>query len=79
MSYFGVGLRNAVSLGLGGVISLKSNVTGASPPDPGPPWIVLNSTGTDYICTNQVLASTGVIYSVVSPVLSSTGTSYNPI
>jgi hypothetical protein len=52
---------------------------GISPPDPGPPWIVLASDDTPYIVSNTVLDSAGVSYNVVSPVLSSNGTSYNPI
>ena len=57
----------------------RPSVGGVSPPDPGPPWIVLSSDGTQYICSNVVLDSSGTSYTVVSPVLASNGTSYNPI
>lgn len=46
---------------------------------PGPPWIVLDSLGTEYICSNAVLNSTGVSYTVAGTVLSSNGSAYNPI
>lgn len=75
---FGVATRNGLAIGLGTVAALGIT-TAANPPDPGPPWIVLASDGTSYICSNVVLNSSGVSYTVVSPVLSSDGTSYNPI
>ncbi|WP_248793024.1 hypothetical protein [Escherichia coli] len=58
--------------------ALKASA-GPSPPDPGPPWLVLDSTGATFICSNIVLDSSGASYTVVSTVLSSNGTSYNPI
>lgn len=52
---------------------------GPVPPDPGPPWLVLDSGGTTYICTDVVSTSAGVSLTVVAAVLSSNGTSFNPI
>lgn len=57
----------------------RPSVGGVSPPDPGPPWIVLNSTGDPFICTNTVLDSDGNPFVVVSAVLDSDGNSFNPI
>lgn len=68
-----------MSYGFGFGFPRYTPVTGVNPPDPGPPWIVLSSDGTSYICSNVVLDSSGVSYTVVSPVLDSSGTSYNPI
>ena len=76
---WGVALRNGIAIGLGTVPALGVQTTAVNPPDPGPPWIVLASDGSDYICSDVVLDSSGVSYTVVATVLSSDGTSYNPI
>ena len=77
MSFFGPSVRNGLPIGLGSIAGFGA--APVSPPDPGPPWVVLDSSGNSYICTNDVLDSSGVSYSVISPVLASDGTSYNPI
>lgn len=74
--YYGVPLRNAVSLGLGGVIALA---TAEATPLPGPPWQVLSSTGVTYICDTIVKNSTGTDFVTVDTVKDSTGTDYFPI
>lgn len=76
---FGVATRNGLAIGLGTIATLGVVTAAVNPPDPGPPWIVLSSDGTSYICSNVVLDSSGVAYTVVSPVLDSSGNSYNPI
>lgn len=75
---FGVATRNGLAIGLGTIATLGVNAV-VNPPDPGPPWVVLDSGGVEYICSNVVLDSSGVTYTVVDAVLSSDGTSYNPI
>lgn len=50
-----------------------------NPYNPGPPWIVLDSIGTEYICGADVLNSTGTTYTVDATVLASDGSAYNPI
>ena len=74
--YYGVPLRNAVSLGLGGIISLA---TIEATPIPGPPFSVANSTGTVYPCDTVVLNSNGTSYVVVDSVKDSAGTTYFPV
>ena len=46
---------------------------------PGPPWLVADSAGNNFLCSANVLSSTGVVYVVTAAVLSSNGTAYNPI
>lgn len=75
---FGIPVRNGLAIGLGTVAALGVT-TAPNPPDPGPPWIVLDAAGVSYICSDAVLDSSGVSYTVVATVLSSDGTSYNPI
>lgn len=74
--FFGVPLRNAVSLGLGGIISLA---TGEATPNPGPPWQVLSSAGVTYTVDTIVLSSNGTAYVTVDTVLDSAGNTYFPI
>jgi len=50
-----------------------------TPITPGPPWVVLDSLGTPYVCTLTVLNSSGTSFTVVTSVLSSTGAAYNPV
>jgi hypothetical protein len=76
MSFFGIPIRNGLAIGLGTVASLATDFAS---PNPGPPWIVLTSTGTAYTVDEVVLDSSGTPYYVVETVLSSTGASYNPI
>lgn len=75
---WGVALRNGLAIGLGTVPALGVT-TAPNPPDPGPPWIVLDSDGNDFICSDSVLDSDGNVFVVVASVLNSSGTSFNPI
>lgn len=74
--YYGVPMRNAVSLGLGGIIALA---TGEAPPLPGPPWQVLSSAGVTYICDTIVKNSSGTDFVTVDLVKNSTGTDFFPV
>jgi hypothetical protein len=73
---WGVALRNAVSLGLGGIISLA---TGEATPNPGPPWEVLNASGTLFVCDTLVKNSSGTDFVTVDSVKDSAGTTYLPV
>lgn len=73
---WGVALRNAVSLGLGGIISFA---TGEATPNPGPPWEVLSANGTAYSCDTIVKDSNGIDFVTVDSVKDSAGTTYFPI
>lgn len=72
---FGIAIRNGLAIGLGTVIALG----GRASTNPGPPWIVLDSNGSSFVCSNVVLDSSNVAYVVLSQVLDSSGNSYNPI
>lgn len=74
--YYGVPLRNAVSLGLGGIIALA---TAEATPLPGPPFQVADSAGTIYNCDTIVVDSGGTSYVVVDSVKDSAGTTYFPV
>lgn len=76
MPFFGPSIRNGLALGLGAVASLATDFAA---PNPGPPWIVLNSNGTSYSVDEEVKSSTGTNYYVVETVLSSSGAAYNPV
>jgi len=76
MPFFGIPIRNGLSIGLGSVISLASDYAS---PNPGPPWIVLSSTGVPYSVDEEVKNSDGTSYYVVETVLSSNGTAYAPV
>ena len=73
---FGIPVRNAVALGVGGVVGLA---TGEASPNPGPPWQALSSGGTTYTVNTIVLSSGGTAYTTVDSVRSSSGTTYFPI
>lgn len=73
---WGVATRNAVSLGLGGIIALA---TAEASPNPGPPWIVILSDGADYIVDTLVLDSADTLYTTVDSVKNSAGTTYFPV
>ena len=74
--YYGVPLRNAVSLGLGGIIALA---TAEITPLPEPPWQVASSAGVVYSCDTIVLNSAGTAFVCVDSVKDSAGTEYSPI
>jgi hypothetical protein len=74
--YYGVPLRNAVSIGLGGIIALA---TAEATPLPGPPWQVASSAGVVYNCDTIVLDSAGTAFVCVDSVKDSAGTEYFPI
>lgn len=76
MPFFGIPIRNGLALGLGAVASLATDFAA---PNPGPPWIVLNSSGTSYSVDEEVKSSAGTSYYVAETVLSSNGTAYNPV
>jgi hypothetical protein len=76
MPFFGIPIRNGISIGLGTIVSLATDLAS---PNPGPPWIVLTSAGTPYSVDEEVKSSNGTSYYVVETVLSSTGAAYNPI
>ena len=76
MPFFGIPIRNGVSIGLGTIASLATDLAS---PNPGPPWIVLTSAGTPYSVDEEVKSSNGTSYYVVETVVSSTGAAYNRI
>ena len=76
MPFFGIPIRNGLSLGLGTVAALATDYAS---PNPGPPWLVLSSAGTPYSVDEEVKNSAGTSYYVVETVLSSNGTAYAPV
>jgi hypothetical protein len=76
MPFFGIPIRNGLSLGLGTVAALATDYAS---PNPGPPWIVLSSVGAPYSVDAEVKNSAGTSYYVVEIVLSSDGTAYAPV
>ena len=76
MPFFGVPIRNGLTLGLGCVITLATDF---ATPNPGPPWLVLSSANVAYSVDEVVLSSDETQYYVVETVFSSNGTAYNPI
>jgi hypothetical protein len=75
---FGIPVRNGLAIGLGTVAALGVNVS-VNPPDPGPPWIVLDADGNPYICSDSVLDSDGNSFTVIASVLDADGNTFNPI
>ena len=76
---FGIPVRNGLAIGLGTVAALGIQTTAPSPPDPGPPWIVLDADGNSFICSDSVLDSDGNSFTVIAAVLDADGNSFNPI
>jgi hypothetical protein len=76
MMFFGSSIRNGLTIGIGSIVALATDFAS---PNPGPPWIVLSSTGAAFNVDEVVIDSSNTSYYVVETVLSSNGTSYNPI
>lgn len=74
---FGIPVRNGLAIGLGTVVAL--GIKSVNPPDPGPPWIVLDADGNSFICSASVLDSDGNSFTVIAAVLDADGNSFNPI
>ena len=75
MPYFGVPIRNGLSIGLGSVAALGVTTTAAPPPPPAD-ITVLSSDGTSYGVSFSVLTSAGTPYTITSTVLDSAGNPY---
>lgn len=70
---FGIPIRNGLSLGLRPVATLATDLSSF---DPGPPWIVLTSSGIAYLVYQVVQDSSGTAYTVPFLVKSSDGVDY---
>jgi hypothetical protein len=70
---FGIPIRNGLSLGLRPVATLATDLSSF---DPGPPWIVLTSSGIAYLVYQVVQDSSGTAYTVSFLVKSSNGVDY---
>lgn len=73
---WGVATRNAVSLGLGGIIALATAETSSLPVLP---FDVESSDNTAYTCSTVVPDSGGIVFVVESTVKDSAGTTYTPV